>query len=365
MKNYKNLLTSLAVAIFVVASGFLASCEGPDGPAGPKGDTGTNGMDASSKCVACHSDNNAKINLAFSQFDFSLHGSGETYKYTAGRIGCASCHNGDGFAEAVALGQNDAVTMASADLGCKTCHVIHKNYDSTDLKLRYDAPVKLLYAGGTDFTADFKTGNICAKCHQARPYTRNASGFDTLTAGVPGGTFSRFGPHYGTPVNVIAMKGLNLIEGPEAYPAGNPHAAFSSNCVTCHMGKNAANPVAGGHTFKMTVAQMSTIESCKGCHTAGIPTTKATEIKALIAEYRQLLIDKGLLDISQANGEHGYNVLGEYAALSAPGVKTAVAKADMDVLLNYLYIAKDRSLGAHNPSFVLAIAKNGVAYLKQ
>jgi hypothetical protein len=132
------------------------------------------------------------------------------------------------------------------------------------------------------------------------------------------------------------------------------------------MGSNPTAPSAGGHSFKMTVAQMSTIESCKSCHPSGIPTTKMNEIKTLLAEYRQLLIDKGLLVSTTGNpGDPNYNVLGEYAKLETPGQRRVIPRSDGDVLLNYLYVAKDRSYGVHNPSFTLAIVKNGIAYLKK
>ncbi|HOK14311.1 MAG TPA: hypothetical protein PK007_05245, partial [Candidatus Kapabacteria bacterium] len=60
-----------------------------------------------------------------------------------------------------------------------------------------------------------------------------------------------------------------------------------------------------------------------------------------------------------------YNVLGEYAKLEEAGKRRVIPRSDGDVLLNYLYIAKDRSNGAHNPALTLAILKNGLEYLKK
>lgn len=364
MKKSATLLMKAASLAAAAMGMFLISCEGPDGATGPQGPSGPIG-DAV-KCQTCHSDDAADVNLKFAQYNLSKHGTGVVYLEEAGRIGCGGCHSGDGFREAAALGQNDPVSLATSKINCKTCHTVHKSYDSTDWKLTLSAPFQLrFYGSATVENVDFKEGNLCAKCHQARPYTRPYPDTDTLTAASSTASYSRFGPHYGTPTNVIAMKGLNLIEGSTPYPTSNPHSSLKKGCVSCHMGSDATNPAVGGHTFKMPVANLNKVDECKTCHSTGIPTAKTTEIKALLVEYRQLLLDKGLLDISQTEGAEGYNVLGEYAKLSAPGKKTGISKSDGDVLLNYFYIAKDRSNGAHNPAFMLAIAKNGVEYLKK
>lgn len=365
MKTLKHLLTIGCL----VLSGFLASCEGPEGPEGPAGPDGADGKDATTKCVECHSDDAKDANLKFAQYNLSKHGTGEVYLEEAGRIGCGGCHSGDGFREAVALGKDDPVSLATAKISCKTCHPIHKAYDSTDWKLTFSSPFALRFKGAAaDGNVDFKTGNLCGKCHQARTYTRvQVNGNDSISPASSTSTYSRFGPHYGTVANVVAMKGPVHIEGPEAYPTGNPHANLAKGCVTCHMGSLSTNPATGGHTFQMPVANMKDLgasATCSGCHSAGIPTTKTAAIKALLVEYRQLLIDKGLLDITQAEGEEGYNVLGEYAKVDPPGKKTAIKSGYADALLTYLYIAKDRSNGAHNPAYMYALAKNGVEYLK-
>ncbi len=349
----------------MAAAAFVTSCEGPEGPAGPAGTAGADGKDAQLKCATCHNDTLRDVNLIFAQYNLSRHNTGTIYLDEAGIIGCGGCHTGDGFREAVSLGKDDPASLATSKISCRTCHTIHNNYDQTDFALAITEGFNLRYKGDADDAAvNFKTGNICAKCHQARSYNRGGE-TDTWAVHSPTAPYSRFGPHYGAIANVLAMKGLNKIEGPEAYPTNNVHGNLSKGCVTCHMGSNPKNPAAGGHTFRMTVAQMSTIESCKGCHSDGIPTARAAEIKPLLAEYRALLIEKGLLYSTEGEpGDAHYNVLGEYPKLETPGTARQVPKALSDVVLNYLYIAKDRSLGAHNPKFIYAIVKNGVEYLK-
>jgi hypothetical protein len=118
----------------------------------------------------------------------------------------------------------------------------------------------------------------------------------------------------------------------------------------------------------MPTANLSVMTSCQTCHDA---TTIKNAVNAAqnakdIATYRRLLIDKGMLDTTSAVLSDGtYQVLGEYFA--TPGGKTRVFTnpKDVDVVLNYLYIAKDRSRGIHNPKYVQALIKNGLEYLNQ
>jgi hypothetical protein len=84
----------------------------------------------------------------------------------------------------------------------------------------------------------------------------------------------------------------------------------------------------------------------------------------MLKETRDTLLARGWIDISQTTTESGaYQVLGEYFAQSKTGNK--MTKEQVEITLNYLYLAKDRSMGAHNPKFVYALVKNGLAKLKQ
>ncbi len=369
MKTYKNLLATLTLMLFVGVSAIFTGCEGPEGPAGPAGQAGldgADGKDASVKCATCHADDKEDVNLAFAQFNLSGHANGVVYLSTAGRTPCSDCHSGDGFRAWTA---GNGGKMGTSGIDCKTCHPIHKNLDETDWALRVDSKFNLLYHGSAaSAEVDFKTGNLCATCHQARPYTRGTEGTDTWTRASATASYSRFGPHYGTAANVISMKGLNLIEGSTSYPTTNPHGNLAKGCVSCHMGEG-STVANGGHTFGMTIAQMTKVQTsttCVGCHPSTIGTSKADEVKTLLAEYRQLLVDKNLLYNSTGKpGDADFDVLSEYAKLETAGVNRNVPKADSDALLNYLYIAKDRSNGAHNPFFTVAILKNGIEYLKK
>jgi hypothetical protein len=358
MKRLFGLIIALSIGAFI-----LLSCEGPQGPQGPQGPAGKDGKDgkdASLSCTACHG--NDKVDFLIAQYDLSRHNKGIVYEEEAGRLSCGGCHSGDGFAESIALNQDDPKTKATSKINCAACHPIHEKFEyAADFSLRVKDPIKLRRSGET---YDFKTGNICARCHQARTHF-DIYGADT-TIRATSGNWTRLGPHYGTHANVFAMKGLYRIEGSTPIPSNNPHANLQKGCVSCHMGSLSTNPAVGGHTFKMTGSQFSEIQECKGCHAdASIftNTPKAKEIANLLKEYRQLLIDKQLLDTSQAITAEGYNLLGEYLRATSQGQK--YTKEDFQVVINYLYLAKDRSLGIHNPGYVYALVKNGVEYLKK
>jgi hypothetical protein len=355
--KYNKLLLS---SLFIFAAGlllFLTGCEGPEGPSG---------KDSAATCKECHNGNATDINTKFAQYGLSKHSSDEIYEQEAGNLACDGCHTGDGFAQAVTQGTNSPSSMGGTKIDCQACHPIHTNYDTTDFRLRVTTGFNLLY---TNQPVDFKTGNTCARCHQARNFTRTVP--DTFKPAAPGATYSRTGPHYGIVANVLSSNGLFNIPGNIPYDGltPSPHYSLPQGCVSCHMQIDSSNPATGGHTFNMQVSSLAKLTQCYGCHPGGTEIAAAAMSKQNaidLATYRRLLINKGWLDTSQAlpaTEADAYNVIGEYVA--TPGGKAQVFQnaTDVNVILNYLLIAKDRSLGAHNPKYIQALIKNGVAYL--
>jgi hypothetical protein len=346
-------------ALSVSVMGFFSACTGP---AGPAGENGLDGKDGSTKCASCHGENAKDVQFKFSQFETAKHNTGVIYEEEAGRLQCGGCHTASGFIEATSLGKDDPVSQATGKLSCKTCHTIHNSFDSTDFKLRVTSGFALRQGGAQ---VDFKKGNICAKCHQARAYAHNPGG-DTLKASGTS-TYSRFGPHYGVVANVVAMSGLEDMGVTESNPHGN------LSCTDCHMGSNPSNPAAGGHTFKMPVADLAAAKTANpancACHGSAAEINKkggyVTDVTKLLADTKTKLLELGMLDLSQTTGAEGYNVLGEYPAATKEGKVYPAGDTKLKALVNYLFLAKDRSNGVHNPKYMKAMLQKGLEELNK
>ena len=396
--NFRFINLAFACALFF---GFFA-CKGPEGPAGLDGKVGD-----AIKCQACHGSQD--VDLKTAQYEISKHGTGVIWEEESGNIsssGCQTCHTGTGFVQAmdgnIPYSAEGKMTNATGEIKCKTCHTLHKKYDSTDFALRGGTAFKLRYSELTDSTVDFKTGNICARCHQNRPINYTAPGstskpidWTLATFKFPGtfvtggSSYNRFGPHYGVVANVVAGpgRGLQEITGAGAPVtdfaslASNPHMSDNINCVSCHMGSRTTNNNIGQHTFKLALSFTGTYPSytdvkatnlqdltCTPCHTSAKFTATlplATSNAAMLKELRDTLLKQNVLDLSQTSGTEGYNVLGEYLINRAKGDTLTLTKNQTKAVLNYLMIVKDRSYGVHNPYYVNAILKNSLWAWKQ
>ncbi len=372
MKNLKSLLMSL-LAVAVLA---LTACTGPEGPAGKDGTNGTSGKDGAAGtagCITCHG--NDDVDMKINQYEMSMHGEGAVWLEEAGRAQCGACHQGAGFAEAVALGTLDPVSSISSPIDCKTCHTIHTKYDKTDLALRLTSAVQLRQnpANATE-KIDFKgSGNTCARCHQARPITRTGSAtHDSLTGSLDaysGKYYNRVGPHYGIIANVVTWKGMeDTWAGLTA--TANVHASVS--CVTCHMGLDTANLANGGHTFKMTEAGLANmIENMNkagkntgcACHQDVTALRAGTLTKAIAADLTAIkakLVSRGYLFVpTDPASTASQLVIGQYVATPS-AKKIGMPKDTTSMIIDYLYMSKDRSNGVHNPGMM----KSMVAKLK-
>ena len=336
MKRINSLLT---ISVIITAIGlFLSACTGPEGPSGKDGKDGKDGANGTAVCKTCHGTDD--YNLKQNQFLVSKHGTGIIFEEENGRPGCAACHTGTGFQEAVALNQDDPNTASVGPIRCYTCHKLHTNFDNTDFDRRVTGAITLRQSGAT---VDFKEGNTCARCHQARKYTHTTATYDSVNASSTT-TYSRFGPHYGVVANVFSNNGLEDIG---QTTTNNPHANLPDGCVSCHMAVDSISTGFGGHTFSVPFAEMKNVNACANaaCHGGASTVANYTKTKAIgtdIAKIRRKLIDLGYLDTTQALGTEGYNVLGEYFAAPKGGKKIGIRRDTSNVVLNYLFVAKDR-----------------------
>jgi len=363
-----NFTQKLMFLVLALGLGFLVACTGPEGPAG------ANGLDGSKPCQKCHSGSNADFNLKWNQYALSVHGTGTVYSEEAGNLACDGCHTGDGFAQACANNSNLTTTDGTEAINCKACHFIHTSYDSTDFKRRWTSAITFIQTATAGATQDFNgSGNLCAKCHQARAISRKQSAdklWDTLAKGST--TYNRIGPHYGIMSNMLTGVGIPPMAGVNyGTAADNKHMTLAKGCVSCHMATDTTNPAKGGHVFTMPETNYQNFSSayftanCANCHTKNDwkVATQTTTNKADIAKIRAKLISLSLLDTSQAitnvDGVIGYKVIGEYMA-ATPGKVKVVGSDTTTAVINYLFVAKDRSNGAHNPPMI----KSMIAGLK-
>jgi len=314
---------------------------GPAGPQGIAGEDGIDGTDGTAGCILCHTGGTAQGMFAqVNQWEASVHANGGNFERNTGD--CATCHTSQGFLANLA-GTFDGVTNNPNPINCYTCHNIHKTFTPADLGFTTTTAVELM-AGGDVF--DFGKGNLCANCHQARSFTGPViDGADFKV------TSSRFGGHHGPQANILAGSGLYEFSGAESL-SPNTHASVTDGCVTCHMA-DAYGIQAGGHTMGMTYeyhgADAVWEAGCLECHTssddlhADVEATQE-EVEELLHELNALLVAAGIY-----NPATGLANTGTY--------KANVAAA----YVNWQLIEEDRSLGVHNPNYVIGVLKNTIA----
>jgi len=331
----KRVLTYLLAAGMVIAvAGLMFSCtkEGPQGPPGKDGE------DANATCTQCHNFSD-DIVAKIVQYDASAHGTGTTFERNG--VDCAACHTSQGFREVLGTGADTTLTAIQnpAPVNCRTCHMIHETYTAADWGMRTTDPIKLVINGETIDLAG--SANLCGKCHQSRkpdPYPTLDKGDITITS-------SYWGPHYGSMAPIMASTGAIEIPGNLPYNVVSAHKDVP--CYTCHGGQ-AYGAQAGGHTFYMSYAyhgsSRANVAVCKECH-AAIGSNfdlynRQTEIDEILTMLEDQLIADSLID------ETLHIVPGTY-----PAEKVAI-------VMNYLLIHYDHSLGIHNFPYSKAVLQN-------
>jgi len=348
-------------ALIVGLTIMFFGCEGPAGADGTAGDAGTagtdglagvDGVDANETCKVCHNSSDT-ITAKVAQYNASLHATGG-HAYYGSMTSCAPCHTSQGFLEVVSTG-DDATVAAIPDPAqpnCRTCHKVHNAYDITDWALTTTTAVVPLI----DATAsiDIGDGNLCARCHQARPAdvpAWDATVLDSTSLG-------HFGPHYGPQSNLLAG-----ISGWEVKPTGfmaydnSAHTSLVDGCITCHMA-DAYGAYAGGHTMKIRYKRSSDApeddprfydEGCETCHTTVDGEDKADafaiEVQALLDALETDLVALGAL-IWDTEDEEFTQVTGKFNDIVVGAV------------WNYVLVLEDKSMGAHNPKYVEALLTN-------
>ena len=358
MKKNISLITLLCgFALLFVGAIILSSCEGPagadgmdgaDGIDGVDGQDGMDGVDGNGTCYLCHNDGVVLL-AKEEQAASSMHLNGGNYERL--HADCAVCHTHQGFAETV----NTDLTEASADIvdpapiNCRTCHMIHTNYDETDWTLVTTAAYDLKWSEGTVDLGH--NSNLCVNCHQFSELNpMPVVGGDSVTI-----SSSRWGPHHGPQGNNVWGVGGYMIAGSKTYPAAGSHPHVGVGCTGCHMA-----PVpyqgrqVGGHTFNMQYEGSDyNTDACITCHSTigdydefdykDVQTT----VGDLMASLETIFIANGWID------EPG-------ALWNTP---LAVTADEAGAMLNYKIVEEDKSMGVHNPPYFIALLTNALESL--
>jgi len=333
----KNILL-LLLLVFAVAMVGCEGDEGPAGPTGPAGDPGDPGEDGTpgdiTNCTACHA--SAEFEEIQAQYSYSGHALGAYVGYAGGRASCTPCHSSEQFVQWAELGEVDDAISSPSAIGCRTCHNVHETFLPADYALRVTGTVDMLF--DETYELDFgDSSNLCAICHQSRRAEPNTSN--------PGETFditsTHYGPHHGAQANVLEGVGFAEIVGSVDYPASSGHLNVSYTCVTCHMGDYDGEEAAGGHTWGVNY------NSCSNCHTQDAIDTAMGAIEVKLDALRDRLVELGVVEWVEED-EAYEPIVGTYPMAQA------------QAFFNWIGLVEDRSMGAHNPSYVEALIDNSL-----
>jgi len=149
-RSWSLLMAALLVAV-------SAGCEGP---------AGANGKDANATCTQCHA---GDVALYAKQIQYATSGHATLPDFERNDAGCAICHTHQGFLERLPTNAYTAAAKVDdpAPPNCRTCHKIHTTYTSADYALTATSAFPL-YQGGETIDLGAQSGNLCARCHQAR-----------------------------------------------------------------------------------------------------------------------------------------------------------------------------------------------------
>jgi hypothetical protein len=326
-------------------------------------DTGEGTMDltfASQSCQACH--DAARPTAQFHSFRRSGHFNAIWSNSFMNRdrsnslSDCVRCHDGRGYINFTKdRGTNTDEYVYNQDLhtfiSCETCH------DSHSAELRKAPASSDTLAGGFAFDASILGhGATCADCHKFRG--------DGLASAIGGPVTVRWGPHYGGATDVILGRGG--YEYHSEAPRSSAHLSQDNSCVGCHMSTAPGDQrnLMGDHSWKMRYTDDAEqthdlVQSCQSCHPGvnsfadimgadynmtGVVEPFVDEVQGLLTMLATALppVGEPTIDWQQIDNNN-------------PDMKGAY--------WNYLYVRNDRSLGIHNPKYVVAILQRSVTSL--
>ena len=301
-------------------------------------------------CAYCHDDGSHHIFP--SQWKISRHAN-LNRQYT--RTSCGKCHNGKGFIEWVEAGKPNSLAEevdANYNITCASCHDPHDATNPNQLRT-----VDVTLPNGDVITEGGK-GKLCMNCHNSRRVLPDRINEDLADGDAPE-------PHHGPQAEVLST--LNVETFGEKLPT-SPHMQASlpggeaNACVNCHMSDEGDLATAGMHTFSMVDSQgEDNVAACSPCH-APFGDEFGDKLFYLngnadhdgdgTAEGLQHEVE-GLLDTL-------YSVLpkdesNDIAVDSTTSYEVGAA------IYNYYLVEEDRSMGIHNPAFIVSLLQLSIA----
>jgi hypothetical protein len=311
--------------------------------------------DASISCLECHSDGSGPNQGILSQFEYSVHGSGNNTnrnrlsntRYSS----CERCHTSEGFiAEASGI-PADGDHFTSFD--CFTCHEPHSN---GDFRVRILEPVIL--ENGAIY--DRQNSNTCATCHRSRRDV-NEYVYDGVELS------GHWGPHHSNQADMLIGENAYEYVGYTNYGGSWHESGVIKGCPSCHMSASAHESI-GGHSWNMKNEERG-FENITGCNVEGCHS--ADPVSSVDRENVADFNGDGTIEGIQTELHHLLDSLGnllESAGLvdsdHHPVEDRVVSTADSaGALYNFLFVEEDRSVGVHNTDYAVALLKSSINFL--
>lgn len=371
--NYANLLATNP-KLAARANVQCESCHGPGSEhKGVKNGIAMTLDEAS--CGVCHEEE--PYHRISSQWKNSVHGiltpEFESVANRPASSGCAKCHSGWGFIRRIDPKTPDSrPTNGFSQISCAVCHDPHRSEQLPNMVRSLDN----VQLGDTLTVVNYGgMGKVCMQCHISR---RDAADY----VANPSNLSTHFGPHYSNQADMV--DGSNAVEyGVPIGSSGHKYAVVDA-CVTCHM---SATPAAGqpghdkigGHTWSMRDDNgtpdnpnddIENVTACQTCHGPiksfndimakadydedGTIESTRHEIEGLLHHLDELLPPRATT--AQVNANYKWDATMTPQEIAR---RQTLAKA----WYNFLFVEEDRSFGAHNAGYSIALLRRSIATL--
>jgi hypothetical protein len=262
---------------------------------------------------------------------------------------CIRCHDGNGyvnFTKGKGTNTNNYNVSKQEMIACAVCHDPHGS-NGIPNQIRSRQPNCDTLANGYHYT-NVGAGVVCFDCHKSREDVRT---FVNTRV-----TNSRWGPHHGPQGDLYQAQGGATFGG-TPYRTTNHYQFLTNACATCHMAVDttvANRYKVGGHSLNMhnDSTNYDNTNGCKSCHAGK-------------TEFEQFMADQDYdqdTHIEAWQDEVSGCLTRLRIQLPPVGIDSVawqlIAADSNNVTLrksywNYLMVTEDKSMGIHNPKYVI------------